>query len=75
MPFGGPGDDHVAATSGPFLKEDIMSLKGLELVAEEEKSEVNQGATEPVAAGGSPVVQERKPASDKKMVKPKWLRM
>lgn len=70
------GDDHIAAAvSGPFLKEDIMSLKGLELVTEEEKPEVNQGATEPVAAGGSPVVQERKPAADKKMVKPKWLRM
>ncbi|KVI02489.1 UBX-like protein [Cynara cardunculus var. scolymus] len=70
-----PGDDHVGAASGPFLKEDIMLLKGLELVAEEEKPEVNQGATKLVAAGGSPAVQERKPAADKKMVKPKWLRM
>ncbi|XP_024975912.1 plant UBX domain-containing protein 1-like [Cynara cardunculus var. scolymus] len=69
------GDDHVGAASGPFLKEDIMLLKGLELVAEEEKPEVNQGATKLVAAGGSPAVQERKPAADKKMVKPKWLRM
>lgn len=72
------GDDHVAAAagSGPFLKEDIMSIKGLELIAEEEKGEVNQGAaTEPVAVGGSPAAQERKPSADKKMVKPKWLRM
>ncbi|KAI3666009.1 hypothetical protein L6452_44647 [Arctium lappa] len=71
------GDDHVAAAaaSGPFLKEDIMSLKGLELVTEEEKTDVKQGATEPVAAGGSPAVQERKPAAEKKMVKPKWLRL
>ncbi|XP_071694160.1 plant UBX domain-containing protein 1 [Rutidosis leptorrhynchoides] len=68
------GDGHITA-SGPFLKDDIMSLKGLELIPEE-KPEVNQNTTtEPVAAAAPQPVQERKPTADKKMVKPKWLKM
>lgn len=52
-----------------------MSLKGLELIAEE-KPEVDQvTSTEAVAAPAPQAVQERKPAADKKMVKPKWLKM
>ncbi|PWA95887.1 plant UBX domain-containing protein 1 [Artemisia annua] len=69
------GDGGVAASS-PFLKEEVLSLKGLELIAEQEKPEVNQGAAEPTAAATAPPpVQERKPAADKKMTKPKWLKM
>lgn len=68
------GDGHITAP-GSFLKEDVMSLKGLELIAEE-KPEVDQvTSTEAVAAPAPQAVQERKPAADKKMVKPKWLKM
>lgn len=73
--YWGPGDGGVAASS-PFLKEEVLSLKGLELIAEQEKPEVNQGTAEPTAAATAPPpVQERKPAADKKMTKPKWLKM
>ncbi|MFS8032227.1 putative UBX domain, Ubiquitin-like domain superfamily [Helianthus anomalus] len=71
-----PKGDGDAATSGPFLNEDVMSLKGLELVPEEVKPEVYQATTTGSAAATAPAtVQERKPAADKKMVKPKWLKM
>lgn len=69
------GDGGVAASS-PFLKEEVLSLKGLELIAEQEKPEVNQSTAEPTAAATAPPpVQERKTAADKKMTKPKWLKM
>ncbi|GJQ97120.1 hypothetical protein Tco_0008259 [Tanacetum coccineum] len=69
------GDSGVAVSS-PFLKEEVMSLKGLELIAEQEKPVVNQGPVEPTAASTAPPpVQEQKPATDKKMAKPKWLKM
>ncbi|CAK9161724.1 unnamed protein product [Ilex paraguariensis] len=66
-----PGDDSAAA-SGPFLREEVMSLKGLELIAEQ--AEPAQSAPEPEIASTSSSVQERKPAN-KKTVKPKWLKM
>lgn len=61
------GDD---SAQGPFLKEDVMSLKGLELIPEQ-KPEPYQLAPEPVVAAGPP---PRKPAADK-TVKPKWFKM
>ncbi|XP_059640530.1 plant UBX domain-containing protein 1 isoform X2 [Cornus florida] len=68
------GDDNEAAP-GPFLQEEILSLKGLELITEQaEPVEPAQPAPETVIASPSPVVKERKPA-DKKAVKPKWLKM
>ncbi|KAI3813107.1 hypothetical protein L1987_17823 [Smallanthus sonchifolius] len=71
-----PKVDGDVATSGPFLKEDVMSLKGLELVPEQVKPEVDQATTTGSVAATAPApVQERKPAADKKMVKPKWLKM
>lgn len=69
------GDDTTDANSGPFLQQEIMSLKGLELIIEQEQqAEPAQSAPEPEQAAPSPVVQERKP-SEKKPVKPKWLKM
>lgn len=61
------------AHSGAFLQEDVMSLKGLDLVPEPKK-EPSQLPSEGVTAGRLPVVQERKPA-EKKVIKPKWLKM
>ncbi|GKA32687.1 hypothetical protein Tco_0719054, partial [Tanacetum coccineum] len=40
------GDSGVAVSS-PFLKEEVMSLKGLELIAEHKKPVLNQGHVEP----------------------------
>lgn len=64
------------ANSGPFLQEDLMSLKGLdELLIEpkpEPKDEPTQAA-QAASADGS-VAQEKKPV-DKKTIKPKWLKM
>lgn len=70
-----PKDDDAAATnSAPFLQDEIMSLKGLEVIAEQ--SEPIEAAPEPAAASAapSPVVQESKP-SEKKSAKPKWFKM
>ncbi|KAL6135870.1 hypothetical protein ACLB2K_068095 [Fragaria x ananassa] len=66
------GDDTADVKSGPFLHEEIMSLKGLELV--KEHAEPVQTAPEPIQEAPPLVVQEKKPA-EKKSVKPKWLKM
>ncbi|OMO69091.1 hypothetical protein COLO4_29276 [Corchorus olitorius] len=68
------GDDAEAANSGPFLQEEIMSLEGLDLIAEQ--PEPVQSAPEPTAASAvpPPVVQESKPG-EKKPAKPKWFKM
>ncbi|XWS32678.1 hypothetical protein CRYUN_Cryun22dG0010500 [Craigia yunnanensis] len=70
------GDDAAASNSAPFLHEEIMSLKGLEVIAEAEQPESVQSAPEPVAASAvsSSVVQESKP-TEKKPAKPKWFKM
>lgn len=72
----GPSDDDCTdADSGPFLQEEIMALKDLELCIENNReAEPVQPSPEPVPAAPSPVVQEQKP-SGKKTVKPKWLKM
>lgn len=66
------GDDAAAANSGPFLQEDVMSLKGLEVIAEQ--PEPVQSAPEPATVIPPAVTQDPKPA-EKKSVKPKWLKM
>ncbi|KAL2935885.1 Plant UBX domain-containing protein 1 [Bienertia sinuspersici] len=66
-----PKDD--AANSGPFLQEDVMSLKGLDFVPETTK-EPTESTSETVVANDHPIIRERKPA-DKKAAKPKWLKM
>ncbi|KVH92790.1 hypothetical protein Ccrd_005113 [Cynara cardunculus var. scolymus] len=63
-------DDNIGA-AGPFLKEDVMSLKGLELILEQ-KPEPDHSAPEPSVAAAPAA---RKSAAEKKMVKPKWLKM
>ncbi|XP_007031737.2 PREDICTED: plant UBX domain-containing protein 1 isoform X2 [Theobroma cacao] len=70
-----PKDDDAAATnSAPFLQDEIMSLKGLEVIAEQ--PEPVQSAPEPAAtsAAPAPVAQESKP-TEKKPAKPKWFKM
>lgn len=67
------GDDGATA-SGPFLDEEVMSLKGLDLIAEQAEPVQVAPAVQEVVESPSPAVQERKPA-DKKTVKPKWLKM
>ncbi|KAK9053965.1 hypothetical protein SSX86_025040 [Deinandra increscens subsp. villosa] len=62
----------VDTPQGPFLKEDVMSLKGLELVPEQ-KPVPDQPALEPVVAAVPPL--QKPAAGQKKMVKPKWLKM
>lgn len=71
-----PKGDDGGASSGPFLQEEVMSLKGLEDVVEkaEQVEPVQQHMPEPVVESPVPSVPERKPA-DKKTVKPKWLKM
>lgn len=66
------GDNGAADDLGPFLREEIMSLNGLNLTSE--PVEPVQSAPEPVTVVPPPDVQERKPA-EKKLVKPKWLKM
>ncbi|KAK1270585.1 hypothetical protein QJS04_geneDACA014062 [Acorus gramineus] len=57
---------------GPFLRDEILSLNGLDLVPEQ--SEVTHSAPEPVVVEPPPPVQETK-AEGKKPVKPKWLKL
>ncbi|MBA0599426.1 plant UBX domain-containing protein 1 isoform X1 [Gossypium raimondii] len=70
------GEDAAAANSGPFLQEEIMSLKGLEVIAGAEQPESLQSAPEPASASAvpSPAVHESKP-TEKKPAKPKWFKM
>ncbi|KAL0377339.1 UNVERIFIED_CONTAM: Plant UBX domain-containing protein 1 [Sesamum radiatum] len=58
--------------AGPFLQEEVMSLLGLEFVAEQVEP-ASRPAPEPVVSSPS-VVPENKP-SEKKKIKPKWLKM
>ncbi|KAF2316474.1 hypothetical protein GH714_041815 [Hevea brasiliensis] len=67
------GDDSAALSSGPFLQEEIMSLKGWELISEPAEP-VQSAGPEPVTVAPSPVPQESKSAG-KKPIKPKWLKM
>ncbi|XP_058778914.1 plant UBX domain-containing protein 1 [Vicia villosa] len=62
-----------SSDDGPYLLEEVMSLKGA--IEQGESSEPLQ--SEPVSAEPvvqAPAVEERKPA-EKKIVKPKWLKM
>ncbi|KAJ1375925.1 UBX domain [Sesbania bispinosa] len=71
------GDNTVVDHIGPYLHEEVLSLKGLESDGandEGQQSEPVQCAPEPVEATQPLSVQERKP-SEKKLVKPKWLKM
>lgn len=70
-----PGDDTAAVNSAPFLQEEIMSLKGLELITEhQEPTQAEAPTPDPVTQAPTPVVEEKKPA-EKKPVKPKWLKL
>ncbi|CAK9326199.1 unnamed protein product [Citrullus colocynthis] len=65
-----------AVGSVSYLSEDVMALKGLEIVSEEE--EPISAVAEPETAASPPaptsIVKETKP-TDKKAIKPKWLKM
>ncbi|XP_020415680.1 plant UBX domain-containing protein 1 [Prunus persica] len=65
-------DDASDTKSGPFLQEEIMSLKGLELLTKH--AEPVESALETIPEASPPVVQEKKPA-EKKPVKPKRLKL
>ncbi|PSS35273.1 Plant UBX domain-containing protein [Actinidia chinensis var. chinensis] len=67
-----PKGDNSPTISGPYLQDDVLSLKGLEIIPKRE--EPVEAATQPVTTSSSPGVPERKPA-DKKPTKPKWLKL
>lgn len=68
-------DDNVVAEAVSFLHEEIISLKGLELIAEQvEPVRLTPESSEPVVETPSLAVKEQKSA-DKKTMKPKWLKM
>ncbi|KAK4483200.1 hypothetical protein RD792_010380 [Penstemon davidsonii] len=67
-----PKGDNDSLLSGPFLHEDVKSLEGLEFMAQQAEP-TPEPTTEPAVTIPA-VVPERKP-SDKKTVKPKWLKM
>ncbi|KAK1359425.1 UBX domain-containing protein [Heracleum sosnowskyi] len=68
------GHDGTEA-SGPFLLDEVMSLKGLDLVAEETgKVQPAEAMRESAVENPSAAVQDQKP-TEKKTVKPKWLKM
>lgn len=70
------GDETVVDHNGPYLREEILSLKGLDVaIDEDQQSKPVECATEPVVEATQVAsVQQRKPA-EKKLVKPKWLKM
>lgn len=62
-------------SKGPYLKEEIVSLRGLEFDLVPQQAEPEQSGQDPVTTvTQSSLVHEDKPA-DKKPVKPKWLKM
>ncbi|XP_038886290.1 plant UBX domain-containing protein 1 isoform X2 [Benincasa hispida] len=65
-----------AVGSVSYLNEDVMALKGLEFVSEEEEPipVVAEPETAVSPPAPTPVVKETK-ATDKKAIKPKWLKM
>ncbi|KAI5651135.1 hypothetical protein M9H77_37140 [Catharanthus roseus] len=72
-----PKGDDGNAMSGPYLKEEVMSLQGLEFITEE-KVAAQAAAPEPEpivssSTGSAPAPPENK--SDKKNIKPKWLKL
>ncbi|KAK1290497.1 hypothetical protein QJS10_CPB18g00507 [Acorus calamus] len=67
-----PRGDQIV-NSSPFLRDEILSLNGLDVV--HEQSEVTHPATEPVVAKLPAPLQETKAAVGKKPVKPKWLKL
>ncbi|KAL3526334.1 hypothetical protein ACH5RR_010990 [Cinchona calisaya] len=67
------GDD-AAATSGPFLREEVMSLQGLEIRDEQAEPAQPPSADHVISSSADAAVPDRKPA-DKKNIKPKWLKM
>lgn len=69
----GDGD----ATSGPFLKDELLALQGLEAIAEKAEVEdaVQQPATEPTAVPSSSETAAPERKTDKKNTKPKWFKL
>jgi len=70
------GDSTVGDHTSPYLQEEILSLKDLhDAIDQGQQSEpVVQSEPEPAVATHPHPVEERKPA-EKKVVKPKWLKM
>ncbi|XP_022632641.1 plant UBX domain-containing protein 1 isoform X8 [Vigna radiata var. radiata] len=68
--------DVPKGSTGPYLQEDILSLKELHAANDQgQQSEpLVQSEPEPAVAIQPPPVEQRKPA-EKKLVKPKWLKM
>lgn len=70
-----PEGEGAKVSKGPYLKEDIVSLRGLEFDLVPQQAEPEQSGQDPVTTvTQSSLVHEDKPA-DKKPVKPKWLKM
>ncbi|GKV41308.1 hypothetical protein SLEP1_g48856 [Rubroshorea leprosula] len=64
----------AAANSGPFLKEEVMSFKGFEVITEQAERVESAPETTAGSSGPSSITQESKPA-EKKPAKPKWFKM
>ncbi|VVB04197.1 unnamed protein product [Arabis nemorensis] len=67
-----PKDDGASPT--PYLSEEILSLKGVEVMTKAEELVEPSSETATTDAGPVPVEQEPKP-SEKKSTKPKWFKM
>lgn len=69
------GDDAAAAANSvPFLKEEVMSLKGFDATIQQAEQQV-ESAPEPAPGSiPTPVAQDSKSA-EKKPAKPKWFKM
>lgn len=66
------GED-AASLTGPFLQDDVMSLNGLEFLAQQEEP-ASEPRPEPGVSTNTTTAPESKP-KDKKNIKPKWLKM
>ncbi|CAI0456762.1 unnamed protein product [Linum tenue] len=68
------GVDEAAASSGPYLQEEIMALKGLDIIPE--PVEPARSAPEPVTTAPAATAPPQEPKSaGKKPAKPKWLKL
>ncbi|GAA0139092.1 hypothetical protein LIER_00708 [Lithospermum erythrorhizon] len=70
-----PKGSDTTAISGTFLKEEVMSLQGLEVVDEQiEPVESAMDTDEPSPAVAVPAIREQKPTA-KKNIKPRWMKL
>ncbi|KAG9141988.1 hypothetical protein Leryth_009332 [Lithospermum erythrorhizon] len=70
-----PTGSDTTAVSGPYLKEEVMSLQGLEMVVEQTEPAQSVMETTDQSPAVAPLPMPEKKPTDKKNIKPKWMKL